>query len=48
MAKESLTNRWNVHKNANLKKSMESSKFELGYKFNKQSKQGVCVRQVQH
>jgi hypothetical protein len=32
-----------MHENANLKESMEISRFESGQKFNKESKQGEFV-----
>jgi len=43
MPKGPLVGRWNMCKNANLKESIESSKFELGWKFYKESKQGDYV-----
>jgi len=40
MPKKQPTNKWNISKNVNLKKSIKSSMFESSWKSNKESKQG--------
>jgi hypothetical protein len=37
------TNKWNMHKDANLKKFTESSRFKSSWKSNKESEQGEYV-----